>query len=172
MRQDVVYDGVIYGKKDREFPKFIHLPVLTSQRLRIALTGAPADELSQHGWDVVSGWEATYTPSAYAGFVSSSRAEFAVAKHGYVVSRGGWFSDRSVCYLASGRPVLVQDTGLADWLPVGAGVVTFNDVSTAVAGIERINADYSRHHLAARALAEEYFSTERVLPVLLERSLG
>jgi glycosyltransferase involved in cell wall biosynthesis len=85
--------------------------------------------------------------------------------------RGGWFSDRSVCYLASGRPVLLQDTGLGDWLPVGEGVVTFNNPEEAVQGIERINADYQRHRQAARRLAQEYFAAERVLPPLLDAAM-
>jgi hypothetical protein len=89
-----------------------------------------------------------------------------------VQMRGGWFSDRSVCYLASGRPVLVEDTGLGDWLPTGQGVVTFRDVAGAVDGIEAINADYDRHRRAARRLAEEYFATDRVLPLLLDAAMG
>ena len=90
-----------------------------------------------------------------------------MAKHGYVQMRGGWFSDRSVCYLASGRPVLVEDTGLADWLPTGEGVVTFRDVPEALAGVARINADYAGQRRAARQIAETYFAAERVLPPLL-----
>lgn len=170
--RDVVYEGVKYGNKDREFPTFASLPGLTRQPLRLALTGATPDECSRYGWDVVLGWESSYTPNTYQTFVSTSRAEFAVAKHGYVATRGGWFSDRSVCYLASGRPVLVQDTGLSDWLPIGEGVLTFRDVPDAVAGIDAINSDYRRHRRTAREVAERYFSTDRVLPPLLEEALS
>jgi hypothetical protein len=90
-----------------------------------------------------------------------------VPKNGYVKMRGGWFSDRSVCYLASGRPVLIEDTGLSDWLTVGEGVVTFANLDEAVAGINLINADYERHRRAARQLAEAVFSTDRVLKAFL-----
>ena len=107
-------------------------------------------------------------PGSRGGASTSSRnMARRVAKHGYVKMRGGWFSDRSVCYLASGRPFLVQDTGLADWLPVGEGVITFQDLPELLHGIEIINADYERHCRAARKLAEEVFSTEKVLPALL-----
>jgi len=168
----VIYDGISYGNKDQEFPKFIHLPRLTKQALRLALTGAQPEEFSQFGWDVISGWRASDTPSSYQDFVSTSRAELSIAKHGYVATRGGWFSDRSVCYLASGRPVLVEDTGLDDWLPIGDGIVTFRNASEAVNGIEAINADYSHHRRAARRLAETYFDTDRVLTTLLDKAMS
>ncbi len=170
--RDVVYEGVAYGQKDKEFPKFIGLPQLTSQPFRVALTGASPEELSQHGWDVVPGWMPSRTPESYRTFIQASRAEFSVAKHGYVATRGGWFSDRSVCYLASGRPVLVQDTGLGDWLPLGEGILAFRDVPEALQGIEAINSDYEHHRTAARQLAEGYFATERVLPALLEAAMN
>ena len=170
--RDVEYQGILYGQKDREFPHFMELPRQTSQPLRIALAGAPPDGLARHGWQVVPGREPSRTPWTYRDFIQGSRAEFGVAKHGYVRMHGGWFSDRSVCYLASGRPVLVENTGLDDWLPVGEGVVTFRDVPEAVRGIEAINADYDRHRRAARRVAEEFFATDRVLPPLLAAATG
>ena len=166
--RDVTYKGISYGQKDREFPRYIDLPKQTAQPFEIALTVSPPQDLDKHGWQVVPGWLPSETPESYRAYIQGSRAEFGVAKHGYVKMRGGWFSDRSVCYLASGRPVLVEDTGLQEWLSVGEGVVTFQDVPTALAGIESINANYERHRQAARLLAEEHFSTERVLPPLLE----
>jgi hypothetical protein len=168
---DVVYENVRYGNKNTEFPKFIDLPLLTRQPFRMALSGAPPETLTKHGWEVVEGWMASLTPSSYRTFIQQSRAEFSVAKHGYVLTRGGWFSDRSVCYLASGRPVLVQDTGLSDWLPVGKGLLTFGDIHEARAGVEAINADYELHSHAARQLAEQFFAAERVLAQLLERGM-
>jgi hypothetical protein len=171
-RKEVSYDGVTYGNKDREFQKFQHLPQLTTQPFRIALTGAEPEQLSRYGWEIDVGWHASLTPSSYQQFIQRSRAEFAVAKHGYVAMRGGWFSDRSVCYLASGRPVLVQDTGQGDSLPTGEGIVTFRDAVEAVRGIEVINSQYERHCRTARAIAEQYFATERVLPSLLERAMN
>jgi hypothetical protein len=170
--REVVYDGVTYGQKDREFPKFAALPRLTTQPFRLALTGVAPEDLSGYGWEVVPGWIPSRTPWSYRTFIQESRAEFGVAKHGYVSMRGGWFSDRSVCYLASSKPVLVEDTGLADWLPVGAGVVTFRDLDEALDGVATINADYARHSDAARKLAEEVFSTARVLPPLLDVALN
>jgi hypothetical protein len=170
--RDVEYGGVVYGQKDREFPRFIGLPRLTKQKLQLAVSGTPPDDLARHGWEVVPGWKPSRTPASYRSFIRRSRAEFSVAKHGYVKMRGGWFSDRSVCYLASGRPILVQDTGLREWLPIGEGVLTFSDMTEAVAGIERINVDYDLHCRAARRIAEQYFACARVLPPLLETALG
>jgi hypothetical protein len=112
------------------------------------------------------------TPALYREFIRQSRAEFSVPKNGYVKMRGGWFSDRSVCYLASGRPVLIEDTGLKDWLPVGDGVVTFNNATQAVAGIQNINGDHARHRTAARRLAAQVFSTDRVLASLLVETMN
>ena len=93
-------------------------------------------------------------------------------KHGYVETRSGWFSDRSVCYLASARPVLIEDTGLNECLPVGEGLVTFTDLPAAVAALEEINGDYERHRRAARRLAENYFAAEKVLPALLDAAMS
>jgi hypothetical protein len=161
--RDEVYRGVTYGQKDREFPRFINLPQMTAQPIRIAVTGASEEKLAPYGWRVEQGWSASRTPSSYRDFIGHSRAEFSVAKHGYVTTQGGWFSDRSVCYLACGRPVLVQDTGLGDWLPTGKGVVAFRDVAEAAEGIDVINSDYDAHRASARRIAEEYFSSGRVL---------
>jgi hypothetical protein len=170
--RDVTHQGVFYGQKDREFPRFVDLPRQTAQPFRLALTGAPPEELAGHGWEVVPGWVPSRTPWSYRSFIQESRAEFGVAKHGYVQMRSGWFSDRSVCYLASGRPVLVQDTGLDDWLPTGTGVVTFRDVAGALRGIEAINADYEAQRQAARRIAEGYFAAARVLPALLDAAMA
>lgn len=170
--REVVYEGVSYGNKDKEFPRFIDLPGRTAQRFRIALTGASPEILATHGWEVVPGWIVSRSPESYRTFIQDSRAEFSVAKHGYVLTRGGWFSDRTICYLASGRPALVQDTGLSDWLPAGEGLLTFRDVSEALHGIETVNADYERHRRAARQMAEQYFAAERVLPPLLEAAMN
>ncbi len=169
--REATFEGVVYGQKDREFPKFSDLPKHTRQPFQMALTGASPENLTSHGWEVVPGWITSQTTQSYRQFIQDSRAEFSVAKHGYVLMRGGWFSDRSVCYLASGRPVLVEDTGLADWLPLGKGIVPFKEIADAVEGIESINADYEGHRRAARKIAEEVFATGRVLPPLLEAAM-
>src|SRR6185369_3843474 len=125
--------------------------------------GTKPENLTRHGWEVIAGEVISRTPTSYQEFIQQSRGEFSVPKHGYVATHGGWFSDRSVCYLASGRPVLVQDTGL-DWLLTGRGLLTFQTLNQALRGVENINRDYPAHQRAARALAQEYFAAERVLP--------
>ena len=169
---DVVYKGVSYGQKDKTFPEFLELPRLTSQPILLAQIGANPEQLAKHGWEVMPGWVPSFTPWSYRTFIQNSRAEFGVAKHMYVETCGGWFSDRSVCYLASGRPVLVQDTGQKGWLPIGEGILTFRDLPEALQGIEAINADYEHHQRAARALAEHFFSADRVLSSLLEAAMN
>ena len=111
----------------------------------------------------------TRTPASYQHFVSGSRAEFGIAKSGYVASRCGWFSDRSVCYLASGRPVIAQETAFSRFLPVGAGLFVFVTIDEALASIESLNGDYDRHARAARSVAEEYFDSDKVLDRLLDK---
>jgi hypothetical protein len=170
--REVVYEGESYGSKDREFDRFLNLPRHTSQPLRIALTGGDPQLLAAHGWNVCVGWSTSFTPEAYREFIVDSRAELGVAKQGYVAMRSGWFSDRSACYLASGRPVLLQDTGLEGGLPVGEGILTFRDLAEAVRGIEAINADYDRHRRAARRIAEDYLAASRVLDDLRERAMS
>src|SRR5205807_1524762 len=118
-------------------------PERSKRRFRMALTGLEPEHLTSHGWEVVPGWIASATPEDYQSFIAESRAEFAVAKHGYVVSRGGWFSDRSVCYLASGRPVVVQDTGL-DWVAGDEGVLAFRTPEQAQAAVAAVDDDYPR----------------------------
>ena len=164
---DVQYNGVVYGQRDREFPRFIDLPRRAKQPFRIAALGADLAGLEQHGWEAVSGEVESLTPGRYRSFVGRSRAEFGVAKHLYVEMATGWFSDRSVCYLASGRPVLVQSTGIESWLPTGEGVITFKTLDEAVAGIDLLNGCYERHRTQARQIAAEYFATDKVLPALI-----
>ena len=121
--------------------------------------------LEAHGWDVVPGEIISRTPRRYREFIQQSRGELSVPKHGYVKMRGGWFSDRSVCYLASGRPVVIGDTGAE--IGSGEGFQTFADLDSAVAAIEKVNSDYKKHRVAARRLAEDMFATDKVLPKFL-----
>src|SRR5262245_63345656 len=118
--------------------------------------GIKRQELTRHGWSVEPREVISRKPQSYRQFIQDSRAEFSVPKSGYVAMRGGWFSDRSVCYLASGRPVLIEDTGLADWLPVGEGLIPFSDPDSALVALERMNADYANQCRAARTLAENH----------------
>jgi hypothetical protein len=170
--KEVEHGGVSYGQRDKEFPRYFHLPQRTTQKFLIAQMGIKPDELTRHGWEVAPGEVISRTPQSYREFIQNSRGEFSVPKNGYVTMRGGWFSDRSVCYLASGRPVAIEDTGLADWLPVGEGLVTFTDPDSALRCITAVNSNYEQHRHAARRLAEAYFATDKVLPVLLEAAMN
>ncbi|CAA9493185.1 MAG: hypothetical protein AVDCRST_MAG30-1491 [uncultured Solirubrobacteraceae bacterium] len=169
------HDGVRYGQKAHSLRALLELPerAAASARFTPAL-GIHPDETSDlaaldaHGWELLDPAVVAGTPEDYAEFVRGSWAEIGVAKSGYVESACGWFSDRSVCYLASGRPVLAQDTGFGDDLPTGEGLLAFSTVDEAAAGAAELRAHYGRHRLAARALAEEAFESDRVLRRLLE----
>ena len=170
--KEVSHKGSEYGQRDKEFPKFIELPSRTAQKFRLALMGTEPENLTRHGWEVAPAEIVSRTPESYREFIQQSRGEFSVPKHGYVAMRSGWFSDRSVCYLASSRPVIIEDTGLSDWLPVGEGLLTFQDLESARAAVEKVNSDYERHRRAARTLAGNHFATGRVLPELLEAAMN
>ncbi len=144
------------GNKDQEFVKYIDLPSRTPQRFELAING-PQKLLREHGWDTVDAMRVSRTPAEYRDFIQRSRAEFGVAKHTYVATRSGWFSDRTACYLAAGRPALVQDTGWTAHLPSGQGLLAFSSIDEAVAGIDRINTDYARHAACAVEIAREHF---------------
>lgn len=166
--REAQHQGAAYGQRDKEFPKFFDLPKLTGQKFRVAMIGTKPETLTARGWEVAPGEVISKTPQSYREFIQASRGEFCVPKHGYVATRGGWCSDRSVCYLASGRPVLMEETGISECVKTGAGLVTFTDLEAAAAAVQRVNADYEAHSLAARALAENVFSTDKVLPRLLD----
>jgi hypothetical protein len=170
--KEVVHRGVSYGQRDKEFPRYFDLPRRTTQKFLMAQMGVKPELLTQNGWEVMAGEVVSRTPESYREFIQQSRAEFSVPKNGYVAMRGGWFSDRSVCYLASGRPVVIEDTGLTDWLPAGQGLLTFSDPESALRCVEEVNADYERHRQAARRVAEEYFATDKILPALLEAAMN
>ena len=154
------------GNKDQEFIKYLDLPSRTDQPFELAING-PQTLLRQHGWETVDAMGVSRTPSAYRDFIHHSKAEFGVAKHTYVATRSGWFSDRTECYLASARPALVQDTGWTAHLPHGEGLLAFASPDDAVAGIDSINRDYHRHARRAAEIAREHFDARVVLPRLL-----
>lgn len=126
--------------------------------------------LSEHGWSIVDPWEVASTPSRYKTYIASSRAELCCPKPIWRELRTGWFSDRSVAYLASGKPVLAEATGFEDLLPCGAGLIAFRTWEEVLAGVAQIDADYRRHSLAAAEMAAQYFSSRIVLPKMLEAS--
>ena len=140
----------------------------TDGALALGGADAPRDDIRASGWELTSPLKTTKDLSSYRSFISSSWADLGIAKGAYVLSRSGWFSDRSTCYLASGRPVLHQDTGFGDWLPEGEGVLAFSEMSGLVECIDRLENDYERHALGARRVAEEYFEASKVIEGLLE----
>ena len=169
------YDGVRYGMKCDSFGPYTDLPERAGRIFELAVARLPGQAcalLKSRDWGVCDPSELSRDPWAYQRYIQRSKAEFSVAKHGYVVSRSGWFSERSVCYLASGRPVVLQDTGFSSWLRTGFGVVSFATPGEALAGIENINSQYELHCQAARAIAEEYFDARKVLPTLLEAAMS
>jgi hypothetical protein len=133
---------------------------------------SPRLRLEANGWRVVESRDVCGDLDTYRGYLGSSRGEWSVAKHGYVAGRPGWFSGRSACYLASGRPVVVQDTGFTDVLPTGLGVLAFSSLDQAAAALEAVESDYARHASAARALADAYFDADKVLTDLVERAMA
>lgn len=166
----VEHDGVAYGMKSRSFEVIASLPARSPAPLEIAL-GAPTpvrSRLEDLGWRVASSLEVTRDPWAYQDYLAASQGELSVAKHGYVVGRTGWFSERSGAYLACGRPVVVQDTGLEGILPVGEGLLTFADADGAAAGVEAVLGSPQRHRAAARELVRAHLDAQRVLGDLLE----
>jgi hypothetical protein len=174
----VIYEGKTYGQKDVEFMKFIDLPQRVAPAiLEIAAnTGKtrriPKDLLGHKGWHVVTPDEVCPDMSSYRNYIESSYAEWSVAKSGYVVGNSGWFSCRSACYLAAGKPVVVQDTGFSRMLPVGRGILPFTNIDQAVNAIRDVREDYVNHSCAARAIAEDYFASDKVLTALIKEALA
>ena len=173
---DVVYGGEVYRwSKHYEWEKFLTLPRRTPQPFELAMFPndlADREKLQAHGWRLVPPFRMSLDIfGAYPAYFRSSRAEFTVAKDMNVRLRSGWFSERDACYLASGKPVVAQDTGFGNVMPTGQGLFSFSTLDEAVAAIEEINGDYRRHCLAARAIAAEYFEAGKVAARLL-RDVG
>ena len=172
-----VYEGVTYGQKDVEFARFIDLPGRSGAAFEIVVNAgkwrrAPVDLIRAKGWRVLDAEQACVDLDSYRDYVRSSMAEWSVAKNGYVRGRPGWFSERSACYLATGRPVVVQDTGLGGVLPVGVGLVTFTNLEEAVEAVREVRGDYARHARAACEIAGAYFDSDAVLARLVEEAGG
>jgi hypothetical protein len=170
----VTHDGRTLGLKAHEFRKFVTLPMLTGHDFEIALDVDPADHqdvdaLRNHDWRVVNPRAVAGDPFAFRRYIQESAAECSVAQGIYVETRTGWFSDRTVRYLASGKPALVQDTGFSDTYPTGRGLVAFRTLEEAARGADLIMRDYEAHARAARAIAEQWFDSDIVLSGLLRR---
>jgi len=171
--RDLAFKGETYfWSKHHEFLKFIDAPKRAAQPVELA-TGASslaAGEralLEANGWKLVDSHAMTMDPQPYADYIRASRGEFTVAKDLNVRLESGWFSERSACYLAAGRPVITQDTGFGSVLPTGRGLFAFNTVEEILAAFDAVNSDYQKHSRAALAIAEEYFKAETVLTRLL-----
>jgi hypothetical protein len=187
--RDVELGGATYyWSKHREFLRFLELPEKSGRLIELATNlanrttireddneavpalGLPRDErrlLESHGWRLVDPTAFTLAPEPYRAYVQASRGEFTVARDLNVRLRSGWFSERSACYLAAGRPVVTQDTGFGTVLPLGEGLFAFTTMEEILAALEAIESDYDRHARAARAIAEEHFRAETVLARLL-----
>jgi hypothetical protein len=169
----IEHDGVFYGQRAHTMRRLMDLPSLTNQPFLLALAIHPhetkdIEALDAGGWSRVDPQSVAHDPASYRSFVSGSRAEISIPKSGYVVSRSGWFSDRSACYLASGRPVVAMSTGFEHHLPTGDGLLSFNDAREAAGCIAAVNADYAGHCAAAREIAEEHLDSDRVLAGMLD----
>jgi hypothetical protein len=168
-------DGHLFDNNKRvSFMEFLDLPQRTSQPLELALCLGPrphdlADRqiLERSGWRVRHAFEVSKTPTMYQSYIQKSRGEFSCAKPTCMKFQGGWVSDRTLCYLASGKPVVVQHTGTSSILPNGNGMFRFSTMEEAVGAFEAINADYERHCRAARELAEAHFDSRRVMERIL-----
>ena len=180
----VEHEGRSYGLKAQSFPPYIDLPARAAPIFELAVGSpkpladvevtsptAPREFLREKGWGLENSLSVTRDPWTYQRYIQQSRAEFTVAKHGYVITHCGWFSERSALYLATGRPVLTQETGFSRWLEAGAGVVPFSSPEEAVAGFEAIQSRYEFHSQTAREIAVEYFDSRKMIPRLLERAI-
>lgn len=170
-QQPIIHNGIGYGSKELEFEQIEALPIHypASFEVTINVNGeAPLDRWRSLGWSVVDAEATSASAALYRKYIEQSRGEFGVAKNVYVATRCGWFSCRSVCYLAAGRPVVVQDTGFSKYIPTGLGLMAFTDLNEAVKAIEAIEQDYDTHQQAARELAQTWFDSRLVLSEILE----
>jgi hypothetical protein len=188
----LVYCGRRFGQKDLQFRKYLELPRrVPGATLEVALgrhlhldwqadegglsSGAarPIPQALEHaGWRVADAMQACGSLDSYRAYIQGSMGEWSVAKHGYVAGQAGWFSCRSACYLAAGKPVILENTGFDHVLPVGEGILAFRTLPEAVAGIEEVCAHYGRHSAAARDIAETWFDSRKVLSALIERAMN
>lgn len=176
-RNKMVYKNEVWGQKDVEFEKLIVLPQRFQKahfKLAVSCSAETADglkkeTLKRNGWQIVDPQTNVRTTSDYQAFIKSSKGEFSVAKETYVKSNSGWFSCRSACYLATGRPVITQETQWSKYIPAGLGILAFDNIDTAMTALEEVNAHIEKHANAARAIAEHYFDSRMVLNTLLHQ---
>ena len=165
------YKGRMYGMKSLSFGEYFDLPSRTAETIQLAMgsVSAPRQKLRESGWELSDPLaQATRDPWTFQEYIGSSKAEFAIAKHGFVVSNSGWFSERSAAYLACGRPLVTQDTGFGTWLPELIAILPFRSLLEAIGALGSLNEGYTRRCREARELVEQCFSHEYVLGKLLE----
>ncbi len=170
----VTHERVTYGQKAHSFRSIAHLPELTGARIAPAIEIHAGDDADREKLEL-AGWELSdpaelRSLAAYERYIEESAGELAVAKHGYVAASTGWFSDRSACYLASGRPVVALDTGLGSHFELGEGLLVGNDADELADAIDRVSADPDRHGRAARRFAEQHLSADAVCASLVARA--
>ena len=171
--KNIEYNGdTYYWTKDREFEKFLDLPKRCGAKFELA---AGVDEkvqtlLREHGWQQVHSIEISKDIGRYKNYITDSRGEFTVARDQYVRPNTGWFSDRSACYLAAGRPVITQETGFNKFLPTGKGLFGFKTMDDILCAVETIESDYEGNCRAAKDIAVEYFEAEKVVGGLMKRA--
>ena len=165
----IEFDGVVYGQKDIEFQKFMELPNRTSAKLELAVSGrVPKAKLAAKGWQITSAKRVTRSYSSFRDYIRESLGEFSICKNIFVQTQSGWFSDRSAAYLASGRPVILQDTGFSAHLPSGLGLYAISTVDQAAAALDTVLSNVEANSKAAREIACEHLSTARLLPRLMD----
>jgi hypothetical protein len=171
----VEWEGKPYGQKNTEFDRFKTLPSRTPQHLEMAMgqgigSTRPTEALRALGWTILEADQVLPSHQSYREFLRTSKAEWSIAKHGYVAGNTGWFSCRTACYLALGRPAVVQETGWSNFIPAGEGVLTFSTMEEAVEAIADVNDHYAEHQAAARAIAVQYFEAKKVCSDLLAQA--
>jgi hypothetical protein len=169
-RKPVEYQGRLYGTKELEFPKVEELPRrVPGAELELAVggSGAPVERWQNLGWRVVDSHSVSTTLDQYRDYIQQSRGEFSVAKNLYSATRSGWFSCRTVCYLAAGLPCVVQDTGFSDFITTGRGLFAFDNLKEAVEALIFVEKDYNRHCLGALDTARKHFDSNLVLGQML-----
>jgi hypothetical protein len=166
----LIYKGKTYGSKAMEFEKFRSQPGLTNASILVAVGGdkVPLDPIRNDGWHLTDGTKATQTVESYMQFLADSAGEWSIAKNVYVDTNSGWFSCRTACYLAAGRPAVVEETGWSRFIPAGQGVISFRTVEESVAALAALSADPLQHRAAAYDIAREYLAPDKVLPPMLD----
>jgi glycosyltransferase involved in cell wall biosynthesis len=174
-RRPIEANGVVFGTKELEFGRVESLPQHVPYQFELAVGGSspPIERWKRLRWSVIDSHSVSETMDDYRQYIQSSRGEFSVAKNIYVATRSGWSSCRSVCYLAAGRPVIVQDTGFSEIIPTGEGLLAFSNIEQAIEAVTAVESDYEHHQKRAREIAREFFDANVVLSKMLnEIGLG